>query len=1469
MSSTIGRAALGIMQDIPTSVDYDSSSRGGKDGTHFDDGGEKRGTKLTESALNYISQGSDEYAINSYSIDTSSRVSPNTSGSPGSPTRIIDLSRIGKSGGGMTGSSSEGQFEQSARVDSRGSRRRAQNVAESKANDYDGIDFTKDYKEGEEEEVKSLRKLKLERELAELESEIERKRAVIDRNEEETERAYSRIAQAKDDESSSLYHKRQADLKRQAALARTQVDRDKEIQQGSDFAVVNSIQKETGNSSSSNGGGSVTSDERERLEREKVELQEKLELMEMQNKLLASRVERTETRAQEMINEEAQKRQALELEQENAKQALELERAQKTLALSQLEGAQRTQLDAEVEAKEKLERERAELVAKLQAMELSEAEAQQTLLAEKAEREKLARTLEHESKMRAEAEATHQKTSEILEMERKQALDAIATLEEDKKKLLQEQEMRQKAIALEKEELRASVKRMEEEKKSLYDKVAETERKAAEEIQQLELHKVEYEISIKRLEQEKGSLDEKMRDVEKQSEMVTEAMAEQLNKEREKLLLDMKKLEDEKTTLATSLESTTAKSKEASELMEQRLKKEKDELQRALEAMEVEKKEMADHLTKSIEESKQKSKDIEDKTAEELHSLKAAIAKAETEKQEIALKLEESATKSKMDDTNESAAKVREQEYEKEQMELKANMAKMAAEKEQMQQQLKAIEAATKLEKEKELQRSQREKEELKAAVQKMKDELKREKESAAAAIAAANASVASNAAVSAVTDQAPSPEHTCSRSEMEEDENTMKQLKPSKSLYDMFQDEGPEDTGPKLPRTLSKALLNEPIPHTIEAIAEGDETNEENIFGVEDGSDWGSVGSRGSRSSVVLGVNGKKKASPSDKKVKKEPKPEKQADPFDDLPAPHAAAAGGDVARLKMLGRLEASLLSSFDAAHRCPLFYAVAYGQLKISEYLVEKCPEMVDAVDSHGDTPLHAAASGGSVECMELLLSTKSKMAKDQGRQGHGDSSNSVHSDTGNDYHDNAKYGDIANPRNSMSMTPCHLARSMDVIEVLYNYGADLSAQDCNGRSPLFVACAMNREPCADFIINCLDREGKTDEIYDKDRRGDTALHAAACNGAVDCLLLLLQYGVDPTVGNNKSLKAIDLAARNNHVRCRDVLAEYHLHFCTSSEFDSVLFLATLQGHRRVKEEESEKKSRDGGLAADNESSYNIIKKKSFSSKDSGALGGGDVPKGLKHVQSMFSLKTQKSLRVQRWGDWIAYEDQQTSHIYWYNHSKGCGQWEKPEEVAQMQLDAALNNGADGSAGVIASSPSPGSPFPTLSPKKSMRLRKHGDWIEYITETSQTFFYNEKNGEFQWTAPPGVVPRSASKADTTPIPATHSITPAKSKREQQGTPEHNLLTSQPEAGVFTPQMSTEKTDDGPVHTDWQPYKDPESGNIFWYNTVTQVSQWECPLENVELVSQDAVPTPRKGGGDDDEDEAVEVLNDEDLGI
>jgi hypothetical protein len=69
-----------------------------------------------------------------------------------------------------------------------------------------------------------------------------------------------------------------------------------------------------------------------------------------------------------------------------------------------------------------------------------------------------------------------------------------------------------------------------------------------------------------------------------------------------------------------------------------------------------------------------------------------------------------------------------------------------------------------------------------------------------------------------------------------------------------------------------------------------------------------------------------------------------------------------------------------------------------------------------------------------------------------------------------------------------------------------------------------------------------ETAEEKLLRKDKRGDTPLHAAAC-------------------------KAIDLAVRNRHQKCKNILAEYHLHYCTSSEFDSVLFLATLEVSGRM--------------------------------------------------------------------------------------------------------------------------------------------------------------------------------------------------------------------------------------------------------------------------------------------------------------
>ena len=51
--------------------------------------------------------------------------------------------------------------------------------------------------------------------------------------------------------------------------------------------------------------------------------------------------------------------------------------------------------------------------------------------------------------------------------------------------------------------------------------------------------------------------------------------------------------------------------------------------------------------------------------------------------------------------------------------------------------------------------------------------------------------------------------------------------------------------------------------------------------------------------------------------------------------------------------------------------------------------------------------------------------------------------------------------------------------------------------------------------------------------------------------------------------------------------------------------------------------------------------------------------------------------------------------------------------------------------------------------------MKLRKQGDWIEYVTDQGKTFYYNEKNGDFQWIAPsPGKGKKRIFFCDSFPL-------------------------------------------------------------------------------------------------------------------
>lgn len=89
------------------------------------------------------------------------------------------------------------------------------------------------------------------------------------------------------------------------------------------------------------------------------------------------------------------------------------------------------------------------------------------------------------------------------------------------------------------------------------------------------------------------------------------------------------------------------------------------------------------------------------------------------------------------------------------------------------------------------------------------------------------------------------------------------------------------------------------------------------------------------------------------------------------DLPVVHYAASLGHLNCLMQLLTADSNSLMSFDAAHRSPLFYACVNDKPECCEFLIDYLAPLATLCDINGDSPLHAAVSGGSEKCTHLLL------------------------------------------------------------------------------------------------------------------------------------------------------------------------------------------------------------------------------------------------------------------------------------------------------------------------------------------------------------------------------------------------------------------------------------------------------------------------------------------------------------------
>ncbi|XP_037659349.1 transient receptor potential cation channel subfamily A member 1 isoform X2 [Choloepus didactylus] len=181
---------------------------------------------------------------------------------------------------------------------------------------------------------------------------------------------------------------------------------------------------------------------------------------------------------------------------------------------------------------------------------------------------------------------------------------------------------------------------------------------------------------------------------------------------------------------------------------------------------------------------------------------------------------------------------------------------------------------------------------------------------------------------------------------------------------------------------------------------------------------------------------------------------------------------------------------LSKYDDENASALHHAAEEGQIEMMEMIInESSCEVLNEMDSYGNTPLHWATEKNQVESVKFLLSK----------------------------------GANPNLRNSHMMGPLHIAVQCmhhEVMKVLAEHSStNLNLEGENGNTALILACSKDNSEALQFLLN----KGAKPCISNK--WGCFPIHQAAFSGAKQCMEILLKYGDEHGCGRVSHINFIN--------------------------------------------------------------------------------------------------------------------------------------------------------------------------------------------------------------------------------------------------------------------------------------------------------------------------------------------------------
>jgi hypothetical protein len=164
----------------------------------------------------------------------------------------------------------------------------------------------------------------------------------------------------------------------------------------------------------------------------------------------------------------------------------------------------------------------------------------------------------------------------------------------------------------------------------------------------------------------------------------------------------------------------------------------------------------------------------------------------------------------------------------------------------------------------------------------------------------------------------------------------------------------------------------------------------------------------------------------------------------------------------------------------------HAVRYWSLNRIRVLLWIRPDFVNSTDEYGNTPLHIAANGCSVDELALFLA---KGANINARDNHGNTPlrDSIIANRQDEAGWLMAHGAEVNVKDDGGVTPLHLAvrqRFPDMVALLLANKADVNARDNNGETPLYWACKQMKDDMGKSKIHKDDWMVLSNALYEAD-------------------------------------------------------------------------------------------------------------------------------------------------------------------------------------------------------------------------------------------------------------------------------------------------------------------------------------------------------------------------------------------------